>query len=59
MSSKIKQEDIDNSEIDVEAELARILKENIMLEFFKIGITQEDIDRPMIEAIIELAKIKN
>jgi len=56
---KISDEDIQRLTelgIDVEDELARILKEEIMIEFAKIGVTQADIDKPMIEALKNLMK---
>lgn len=64
MSEEISQEEYErlygkNVGLDIEAEMARILKEEIMIEFAKIGVTQEDIDRPMIEALKNLMKTKD
>lgn len=59
MSEEISQEEYErlygkNGGLDIETEMARMLKEEIMIEFAKIGVTQEDIDRPYIEALKKL-----
>ena len=50
-----KKNDINQSEIDVEAELAKILQEEIWKEITATtGETQADLDRKIIEQIVKL-----